>query len=140
MPMNSLPLFFRITGIAIGIQLVLGGLLTFDFISPAPHIIFGFVVFLLAIITLIISFMVKPGFKPAKMMSVGLVILLVIQIALGFWSLDTNNALVAFFHFLNALLIFGLAVSGTVIIAMWNRTGAQTLSGAKKEKTKTQVD
>ncbi len=76
-------------------QLLLGGLLTYDFISPAPHIVLGFVVFILAIATMVASLVAKPSSRPVKMVSIALVLLIVVQILLGFAALDTGSEAVS---------------------------------------------
>ena len=112
---------FRITAIAVLIQLAIGGLLTFDFISAAPHIVVGFVVFALAIATMIFTFLSKPTFKPARNFSIGLVVLLIIQIILGFATLSSGSSVIAWIHLLNALAIYGMSIAGTFLAIQWNQ-------------------
>jgi hypothetical protein len=114
-------LLFRLTAVVIFLQLILGGLLTFDFISPAPHIVLGFIVFALAIATAIFAYIGKPAFKPVRGLSVGMVALIVVQIILGFATLDTGNAVLAWIHLVVALGIYGMAVAGIFLAVQWNR-------------------
>ncbi len=126
--MRAAPLLFRITGIVVFIQLALGGLLTFDFISAAPHIVMGFLVFALAIATMVAVWMSRPSFRPARMTSAGLVALIVVQILLGFATLGTGSTLLAWVHFVVALGIYGMTVAGTFMVVRWDqmaRQGAQ---------------
>src|SRR5579872_3933943 len=74
--MKAGPVLFRMTAIVIFIQLAIGGLLTFDFINATAHIITGFIVFILAIVTMILAITSKPVFKPIRTMSIVLVVLL----------------------------------------------------------------
>ena len=60
------PLLFRVTAAVVFLQLILGGLLTFNFISPEPHIILGFIVFIIAIATMIVALVSKPAFRPVR--------------------------------------------------------------------------
>jgi heme A synthase len=111
------------------IQLLMGGLLTFDFISPQPHIIVGVIVFILAIVTMVASFATKPSFRPLKFMSVALVILVFAQGVLGFVTLGTGSQVLAWIHFTNALVIYGIAVSAAFMSMRWDgmaRTAATT--------------
>ncbi|MDA4117419.1 MAG: hypothetical protein OK455_03645 [Thaumarchaeota archaeon] len=123
------PLLFRVTAIVVFLQLLLGGLLTFDFVSAAPHIILGFLVFILAIATMIATFVSKPSFRPMKVMSALLVVLILAQIILGFGALGTGSAAIAWIHFVNALAIYGIAVSGAFIAMRW-KYAAEPMSTA----------
>jgi predicted membrane protein len=114
------PLLFGITAIVIFLQLILGGLLTFNFISPEPHIILGFIVFILAIATMVVTLVSKPAFRPVRIVSIGLVFLIVVQIILGFATLDSGSQLIAFVHFLNALVIYGATMGGIFLAMRWS--------------------
>jgi len=125
-------LLFRLTAAAIFLQLVLGGLLTYDFISPTPHIIVGFAVFALAIATMIFAFVGKPVFRPVRILSIGLVTLIIIQIILGFATLANGSSVIAWIHFVNALAIYGMSVVGIFLAIQWNRiTVVPTVQSAK---------
>src|SRR5579872_1962484 len=119
--MKTGPALFRVTTGVIFLQLLLGGLLTFDFISAAPHIILGFVVFILAIATMILAIVSKPVFKPVRNMSIALVVLIIVQILLGFATLSNGSQAIAWVHFIVAMGIYGLAVSGSVIAVRWDQ-------------------
>ncbi|MDG6901835.1 MAG: hypothetical protein JRM80_07730 [Nitrososphaerota archaeon] len=106
-------IIFRITGIALFIQLALGGLLTFGFVDPLAHIVWGAVVGILALVTLAFVIRLKPRPRPLTGLSVGLVLLLVLQVVLGFYTLDTGDQAVAWVHFINSLAIYGMGVAGT---------------------------
>ncbi len=75
------PFLFRITGAVLGLELLLGGLLTFGFISSTSHIVVGFIAFFLAIALMIVSLVSKPKFRPMQMLSTVLVVLIVVQIS-----------------------------------------------------------
>ncbi len=104
-----------ITTIVVFLQLLIGGLLTFNFISAGIHIVMGIIVFLLAIVTMIATIAVKPRIKSHLMASIILVLLILLQIILGFDTLKTGGQSVAWIHFANAMVIFGVAVSGTFV-------------------------
>ncbi len=109
----KIQLWFRITSIIVFLQIALGGLLTFSFINAVPHIITGFVVLAVAIVTLVLAQTLKPPFRPLQGLSTGLVVAVVVQIILGFYTLATNNQAVARIHFLVAMGIYGMAIAGT---------------------------
>jgi heme A synthase len=110
---------FRFTSIAVFLQLVLGGLLTFAFIAPLPHMIFGFVVFALALATMVFTWVSKPAFRPLRIMSAALVGLLTLQIVLGLAALGGDPVL-GWIHFVNAMAIYGLSVSSSVMSMRWD--------------------
>lgn len=113
--MKPVSLFFGITAVAVFVQLLLGGLLTFNFIDPAVHIMIGLAVFVLAIVTMIISLITKPKLRSLQTTSILLVVLIIIQIILGFNTLATGNQLVAWLHFVNAMAIYGAVMLGVFI-------------------------
>ena len=88
-------------------------LLTFSFITSLPHIITGFAVLAFAIVTLVVAQTLKPPFRPLQGLSVGLVLLIVVQIILGFTTLSTGNQVIAWVHLLVAMGIYGMAIAGT---------------------------
>jgi len=118
--MKASAVLFRVTAIVVFLQLLLGGLLTFDFISPEPHIIAGFLVFFLAIATMAAALVSRPPFRPMQILSVVLVLLVIVQIILGFETLATDSQFVAWLHFVTALAIFGVTISGTFMALKWN--------------------
>jgi heme A synthase len=115
------PLLFRITGIVVFIQLLLGGLLTFDFIGAISHIITGFIVFVLAVGTMIVVLVSKPVFQPLRGLSIGLVALIVVQIIIGFETLRTGSSTLAWIHFAVAMGIYGMVISGTFMAMRWDQ-------------------
>ena len=119
--MKVVPNLFRITSIVIFIQLLLGGLLTFNFIDPAVHIITGIIVIALAIATMIVTFRAKDAFRTLRGISIGMVILILIQIILGLETLSTNNSILAWVHFAVAMGIYAMSVTGSVMSSMWER-------------------
>lgn len=122
--MKPVSLFFGMTAVAVFVQLLLGGLLTFNFIDPGVHIMIGLAVFVLAIVTMIISLIAKPKVRSLQTTSILLVVLIIIQIILGFNTLATGNQLVAWLHFVNALAIYGAVMFG-VFISMRQKPSLQ---------------
>lgn len=130
--MKAGPALLRVTAVAVFLQLLLGGLLTFDFVSPAPHIVLGLAVFGLAVAAMIVVWASKPAFRPLRGMSAALVALLILQVALGFYALDTDNAFVAWLHFVNSLAIYGISVSGAFMATGWDRMSYQQVGTAQE--------
>jgi heme A synthase len=118
--LKAVPALFRLTGIVILAQLLIGGLLTFGFTFVLPHIIVGFAVFILAIATMVVSLFAKPSFRPMKAVSIVMVALILVQIILGFAALGSGSAAVGWVHFANAMAIYGAAISGTFTAMRWD--------------------
>ncbi len=113
---------FRITSAAIFVQLLLGGLLTFNFITSTLHIIVGFIVFALAIATMVVALRSKNvQERVLQMMSTGLVALIVVQIILGFETLESGSPVLAWIHFVVALGIYGMSAAGSVMSSFLGR-------------------
>ena len=128
---------FRITSIAIFIQLLLGGLLTFDFITPTAHIIVGLIVFALSIATMVAALRSKISQERVlQLMSVGLVSLIVVQIILGFETLDTGSEVLAWIHFAFALGIYGMSAAASVMSSFLGR--AVTIARANASEAQRQ--
>jgi len=87
--------------------------LTFSFITPLPHIITGFIVLAFAIVAFVMAQRLKPPFRPLQGLSIGLVLLVVVQIILGFTTLSIGNQVVAWVHLLVAMGIYGMVIAGT---------------------------
>ena len=115
MKTNKALLLIRLTALSIVVQIALGGLLTFGFISPEAHIVMGFTVYAVSIATLVLVFLNTYSPVFLKNMTIGMVVLLTMQIFLGFATLATGSNLIAFFHLLLAIAIFGLAISETFV-------------------------
>jgi heme A synthase len=119
--MRAGPILFRVTSAVLGLQLLLGGLLTFGFISVEAHEAAGFVLFVLAIATMAVWLTTKPSFRPMRVLTVAIVILILFQIILGFATLGAGSQAIAFIHFVNALAIFGATISGTFLVLRWDQ-------------------
>jgi heme A synthase len=107
--------WFRVTSLVVFLQIALGGLLTFSFIEALPHIITAFIVLAFAVVAFVMAQRLKPPFRPLQGLSVGLVLLIVVQIILGFTTLSTGNQVVAWVHLLVAMGIYGMVIAGTFI-------------------------
>jgi heme A synthase len=128
-------LLFRVTAIVVFLQLIIGGLLTFNFISATPHIVAGFIVFILAIAIMVVALASKPSFRPIRILSIVIVLLLVLQIILGFATLNNGSQVIAFVHFVNAMAILGATISSTFVALRWDGMArAMTASDVGTEK------
>lgn len=125
--MNSLRVTIMITAAIIFAQLALGGLLTFDFISPTPHIIVGFMVLVMSVILMAVLFGMGGEFRRLRNMSIAMVVVVVAQIMIGFATLDTGYQWLAWVHLIVAFMIYGMIVSASFIatIVLRNSRSAQ---------------
>ena len=105
-------------GAALGIQLALGGLVTFDFLDPSVHIIWGIVLGALAVVKLAYVLRTPGRPRPLVGVSIGIGVDILVQALLGFAVLGTSSNAnlsngIAWVHFLNALAIFAMTLLGT---------------------------
>ena len=112
---------FRVTAAVVFLQLAIGGLVTFGFLESGVHIITGLIVLVLTIAALAIALASKPRFRPLVGLSVGMVVLVVIQGILGFITLGSGSQVVAWVHLVTALGIYGMAVAGAFMATMGDR-------------------
>lgn len=83
---------------------------------------------------MVVSLVAKPSFRLLKAVSIVMVLLLLLQIVLGFATLGSGSSLLAVLHFANAMAIYGAAISGTFMAMRWDRMkGASTGSRAAME-------
>lgn len=104
-------------GAAPGIQLALGGLVTFDFLDPSVHIIWGIVLGALAVVKLAYVLRTPGRPRPLVGVSIGIGVDTLVQALLGFAVLGTSSNAnlsngIAWVHFLNALAIFAMTLLG----------------------------
>jgi hypothetical protein len=130
-------LLVRLTAIVIFVQLVLGGLLTFNFITPGIHIAVGILVLVLAIATMVSVLVSKQTFKPLRNLSIGLVALIVVQLILGFVTLKNGSAVIAWIHFVTALGIYGMSVASNFFAMQWNRINGPPMIQQEKGRAPT---
>ena len=124
---------YRITGIALGIEVAIGGLVTFGFLDPTAHIIWGVIVGILAILTLATVAMMKPRPKRLFGITVGIGVDVLIQALIGFAVLGTNsNATlsngIAWVHLLNAFALFAMSFMGMGMAMMASRMPQSTIA------------
>jgi hypothetical protein len=119
----NIQLLFRITGIALGIQLALGGLVSFGYIDWTVHIGWGIVLGILALVTLI--FVYRMPTKPRRLvsLSVGLGVDILVQALIGFAAQDTANSAISWIHLLNSYAIFAMLLMGMAMATMGSRMG-----------------
>lgn len=103
---------FRLTATVILIQIALGGLVTFSFIDPLAHIVWGAVVVAVAVATTVSTLRLKPLDRQLRGVSIGVIVGLVVQIILGFSTLDLSSDVLAWVHLVLGVLIYAMALTG----------------------------
>lgn len=123
--MKPAVVMFYLLGVVVFFQLLTGGLRVFGFIGESSHITAGFITFFVALATLIVTAATRPWYKPAIGMASVMVFLIFIQGLLGFDYLDNGDPLsVITVHYTNALIIYGLAISGVWMATRWSKMTA----------------
>jgi hypothetical protein len=122
-------ILFYVTTAVIFFQLLAGGLLVFGFIAPNIHIAVGFVTLLFAMMTMSVALVSKPTYRPAKVFSIALVVLVIVQGLLGFIVLGTGSLALTFVHFTNALVIYSIGLGGVFFATRWSRMPVEGKQG-----------
>lgn len=125
----NLNLVFWVTGLALGIQVALGGLVTFGFLDTSVHIIWGVILGVLAIVALVTVARMSPRPKRLFGITVGIGVDILVQALVGFAVLGTSsNATlsngIAWVHLLNAFAIFAMSMMGSGMAMMAGRMTA----------------
>jgi heme A synthase len=113
---------FRIDALIILVQIALGGLLTFNFISPVVHIAMGSIVLIFVVSTAIVVFRPKP--RPEKQLlqvSIGMLFAIAVQIVLGFATLALSSNILAWIHLMLGVLIYAMSLTGQFFAREWER-------------------
>ncbi len=103
---------FQITGIFIVFQFLLGGLASNNFLEPQYHIVLGFVILALAVASMVVAVASKPSLQSLKICSALLVVLLVLQVPLGFALFHSGNVILSVAHVTNAIAILVTVFAG----------------------------
>jgi heme A synthase len=109
--MNLVSLFRTTAGLIL-VQIALGGLVTFSFITPIFHMAWGFVVFAVAAVTSSVTLRSKPTDRGLREVSVGIILALIAQVVLGFSVLALGSNILAWIHLLLGVIIYAMALTG----------------------------
>ncbi|MDG6988284.1 MAG: hypothetical protein JRN21_03055 [Nitrososphaerota archaeon] len=112
----NISLLFRITGAALAVQVALGGLVSFGFLDSSAHIVWGVVLGVLAIVSLVYVARMSPRPKRLFGLTIGIGVDILLQALIGFAVLRTSGALssgIAWVHLLNAFAVFAMAIMGS---------------------------
>ena len=111
--------WFQITGILIGLQVVLGTFVSTYSIDPISHEVLGFLVLFMAVATMTVAIFSKPSSKPLMAGSGLLVLLVALQVPLGFAMLESDSSLLLAAHIANTIAILLTAFVGFLMARRW---------------------
>ena len=94
------------------LQFILGGLVAGAALDPLSHVVLGFAVLAASIATFIAAVVSIPTSRAVRALSGVLVLLLVLQVPLGFAMLESDSNLLSLVHVANAITILGAAFAG----------------------------
>ena len=103
---------FRITASVIIAQIALGGLVTFGFIDPLVHMLWGFFVTVVAMVTGFVTLRSRPTDRGLRGVSAGLIVAILAQVALGFTTLALASNFLAWVHLVLGVLVYAMAITG----------------------------
>jgi heme A synthase len=128
-------MIFRVLGLALGIQIAIGGLVTFNFIGPFVHMVWGIILGVLAIVALVAVARVSPRPKRLFGITVGIGVDILIQALIGFAVLGTSSNAnlsngIAWVHLLNSFAMFAMSIMGAGMAMMGSRMAAGSMPAA----------
>lgn len=123
----NIQLLFRITGLALGIQLALGGLVTFGYLDWTVHMGWGIVLGVLALVTLAMVYRMPAKPKRLVGLTAGLGVDILLQAIIGYAAKDTGNDAISWIHLLNSYAIFAMLFMGMGMAVM----GSRMIQGGK---------
>jgi heme A synthase len=103
---------FRILAGLILVQIAIGGLVTFGFVGPLPHIVWGAVVFAAVAVTAALTLRSKPADSGLRGVSFGLIVALAAQVVLGLVTLSLESDILAWVHLVLGVLIYAMSLTG----------------------------
>lgn len=130
----NIQLLFRITGIALFIQLALGGLVTFGYLDWTAHMGWGIVLGALALVTLV--YVMRMPSKPRRLigLTIGIGVDILLQGLLGFAAQYSQNAAISWIHFINSLAIYAMTLLGTFMAMAASRMGQGPAMAAMQQQ------
>lgn len=123
---------FRMTAGVMLVQIALGGLVTFGFIGPLAHMIWGVVVFGVAVATAVVALRSKRTDGGLRSVSLGLIAALSVQVVLGLATLSLGSDELAWVHLVLGVLIYAMSLTGMSFAMRQEYTprGTTTAAGA----------
>ena len=84
---------------------------------------------------MVVALASKPSLRPLKLVSVLLVVLVALQVPLGFALIDSSSLLSSVAHVANAIAIIVIAFAGYFLARRWEKNREQALKEEKPNAT-----
>jgi len=120
--MKTVAYIFPVTAIVVFLQAITGAATVLNFYGFDAHMMTGYVVAALALVSAAIAFGTKPKYNALRYSSLVLFILVLVQGGIGFLA-KTSDQLVEV-HFVNFLILFGTSIAITFYAFRWGRLQA----------------
>jgi heme A synthase len=120
--MKTVAYIFPVTAFVVFLQAITGAATALNFYGYDAHMMTGYVVAALALVSTAIAFVTKPKYNALRYSSLVLFALVLIQGGIGFLA-KTSDPLVVV-HFVNFLILFGTSIAITFYAFRWGRTPA----------------
>lgn len=117
--MRKAAYIFPATAFVVFLQAITGAATVLSFYGFDAHMLSGYAVAALALVSAAVAFAVKPRYTALRYSSLVLFVLILIQGGIGFLA-QTSDQLVAV-HFVNALILFGTSIAITFYAFRWGR-------------------
>jgi len=115
-------LVYPLTGIVVFLQAITGAALSMGFYDFGAHEMSGYLVGILALVSTAVALAVKPKYNALRYASLTLLVLAIMQGALGFAARTSDQLVIV--HFATALIIYGIAIAITFYSFRWGRQPA----------------
>lgn len=120
--MKTVAYIFPVTAFVVFVQAITGAATVLNFYGFDAHMMSGYAVAILALVSTILAFATKPKYSALRYSSLVLFVLVLIQGGLGFQAQNSDPLVVA--HFVNSLIIFGTSIAITFYAFRWGRAQA----------------
>jgi heme A synthase len=121
MPMKLVAPVSMAAALAVFIQLILGGSVTFGYLSTSTHLAFGYLAGVLVLVTFVLAVVTKPRDMGLFGVTLIALILIIVQGGLGMVAASSNSPAINLGHFVNGIVVFGLMVASTFYAAKVSR-------------------
>ena len=128
--MKTVAYIFPVTAFVVFIQAITGAATVLNFYGFDAHMMSGYVVAALALVSTLLAFATKPKYNALRYSSLVLFVLVLIQGGIGFQAQSSDQLVVA--HFVNSLIIFGTSIAITFYAFRWGRTLAGPVAPLKQ--------
>ena len=120
--MKTIAYVFPLTALVVFFQAITGAALELGFYDFGAHEMSGYLVGIMALVSVAVAFGAKPKYNALRYASLTLLVLVVVQGTLGFAARTSDQLVVV--HFVNALVLYGISIAITFYSFRWGRAQA----------------